>query len=300
MLTSPLVSGKLSPHTVTTEQKTTKHIHKMRTKILLLTAAAFAVGIVASRADSPVYSANVVGYVNTVLQPGQFQMISNPLSNNVSNSAGTVLSGLVGGENVYIWNGSGYYSYGYLGAGNGTGAGGPSDWLDIGSPANIPGDVNVEGNMFAPAPIIAPGIGFFVQNGNASAETNTFTGTVVVTNSVTLFPGHYQMLASSIPIGGVTNSAYGLTNSLVGGENLYVWNGNGYYSYGYLGAGNGISAGGPSDWLDIGTPPNIPGDVNVEGNFFAPNPQINVGQGFFIQNGNASSEVWIQSINVNQ
>jgi len=265
----------------------------MRTKTLLLSAAALlAAGIVSSQAQA-VYSQNVVGYASVVLPSGGFEMFANPFTNG-NNSASNVLTGLVGGETLYIWNGNGYYEYNYLGLGNGTGAGGPSDWLDAGSPTNIPGDVNISGNFFAPTPVLPPGQAFFIQNLGAT-ETNTFTGVVATTNSVTLTSGHYLMLASAIPVGGdISNNIINLTGSLVGGETVYVWNGNGYYNYNYLGAGNGTGAGGPSDWLDAGSPTNIPGDVNISGNFFAPDPQIKVGQGFFILNV-GSSEQWNQS-----
>ena len=70
------------------------------------------------------------------------------------------------------------------------------------------------------------------------------------------------MLASAIPVGGdISNSIINLTQSLQGGENVYVWNGNGYYQYNYLGAGNGTGVGGISDWQDVSSPTNIPGDV---------------------------------------
>jgi len=199
-------------------------------------------------------------------------------------------------ETLYVWYGHGYYEYNYLGAGNGTGAGGISDWLDISSPSNIPGDVNLSGNIFAPTPVLPPGQAFFVLNGNSTAETNTFTGVVATTNSVALAPGVYTMLASAIPVGGnISNNIINLTESLQGGETIFVWSGNGYYQYNYLGAGNGTGAGGPSDWLDSSSPSNIPGDVNVSGNIFAPDPTVTVGQGFFILNGNSGSEQWTQS-----
>jgi hypothetical protein len=265
----------------------------MRTKTLLLSAAALlAAGIVSSQAQA-VYSQNIVGYASVVLQSGVYEMIANPFTNG-NDSASNVLTGLQGGENLYIWNGHGYYQYNYLGAGNGTGAGGISDWLDISSPSNIPGDVNLSGNIFAPTPVLPPGQAFFIQN-LGSNETNTFTGVVATTNSVTLQSGVYTMLASAIPTGGdISNGIINLTESLQGGENIYVWNGHGYYQYNYLGAGNGTGAGGPSDWLDISSPSNIPGDVNISGNIFAPDPTVTVGQGVFILNS-GSSEQWTQS-----
>jgi hypothetical protein len=56
----------------------------MRTKTLLLTAALSVAGIATSLAQTPVYSVNAVGYVNTDLVPG-FNLISNPLDNKAAN-----------------------------------------------------------------------------------------------------------------------------------------------------------------------------------------------------------------------
>jgi hypothetical protein len=273
----------------------------MRTKTLLLSAAALlAAGIVSSQAQA-VYSQNIVGYASVVLQPGVYEMIANPFTNG-NNSASNVLTGLQGGENVSIWNGHGYYQYNYLGLGNGTGAGGISDWQDISTPTNIPGDVALpppnQSYVFAPTPVLPPGQAFFVQN-LGSAETNTFTGVVATTNSVALAPGVYTMLASAIPVGGdISNGIINLTQSLQGGETVFVWNGHGYYQYNYLGAGNGTGAGGISDWQDVSSPTNIPGDVALpppNGSYvFAPDPSLTVGQGFFILNS-GSSEQWTQS-----
>ena len=94
--------------------------------------------------NPPVYSQNIVGYVNTVLPgSGVYSMIANPL-NGTTNAAEAVLPALVGGENLLKWNGAGYYIYSYAGAGVGTGLGFQSDWTDGGSappaPPSIPGD----------------------------------------------------------------------------------------------------------------------------------------------------------------
>ena len=69
--------------------------------------------------------------------------------------------------------------------------------------------------MFAPTPIIRPGMGFFILN-NGATETNTFVGSVVITNSISLLSGAYRIISSAIPVGGGVgaNSIFGLTNVL--------------------------------------------------------------------------------------
>src|ERR1700761_8862396 len=116
----------------------------MRTKTLLIAAAALAAAVTSSNAQSTVYSQNVVGYVNTVLPGGSaLSLVANPL-NGSTNSANVILPALVGGESVLVWSGTGYYLYQYQGAGVGTGLGFQSDWTDNGAtppaPPAIPGD----------------------------------------------------------------------------------------------------------------------------------------------------------------
>ncbi len=283
----------------------------MRTKTLLIAAAALAAAVTSSNAQSTVYSQNVVGYVNTVLPGGSaLSLVSNPL-NGTTNSANTILPALVGGESVLVWSGTGYYFYQYQGAGVGTGLGFQSDWTDNGAfppaPPAIPGDQTdtADGVYWAPTPVLNPGQGFFVQNPGANL-TNTFTGTVITTNSASI-PGSgvLSLVSSAIPVGGniTTNSAINLTASLVGGESVLVWSGTGYYLYQYQGAGVGTGFGFQSDWTDNGAtppaPPAIPGDQTdtADGVYWAPTPSLTVGQGFFVQNPGTTLQ-WKQNINL--
>ena len=275
--------------------------HKMRTNKLLLTAVALvAAGIVSSQAQT-VYSANVVGYVNQVIPGSSSTLICNPLLND-TNGANEVLTALAGGESVLIWNSAGYYVYQFQGAGVGTGLGKQSDWTDGSTPHNIPGDVydSVNQVYWAPQPILAQGEGFFIVNPNGPI-TNTFVGTVIGTNSVSIHASASTLFASTIPVGGnvQTNPAINLTAHFAGGESLLVWNGTGYYVYQFQGAGVGIGAGGQSDWTDGSTPHNIPGDVydSVNQVYWAPAPSVKVGQGFFVNNPNGA-ENWTQGINL--
>jgi hypothetical protein len=219
----------------------------MRTKTLLVAAAALlAAGVVTSEAQ--VYSQNIVGYVNTVLPVGN-TAVSNPLLTG-TNGAEQVLTSLQGGDGLLVWNGAGYSGYTYFGPGN---------WVDS------------NGNS-VPAPTLAQGAGFFYQNGQGVAETNTFVGTVVTTNTVSLPVGN-TLVGSSIPYAAAADST-NFTLPLQGGDGLLIWNGAGYSGYTYFG---------PGTWVDS------------NGNSVAA-PTIGVGAGFFYQNGQGVAETWTESL----
>jgi hypothetical protein len=228
-------------------------------KTLLMAAAALAAGIITSQAQ-PVYSQNIVGYVNTVTPGGGTYLIAVPFNVGVSNGANEVWP-LVGGQPsipdssaLLIWNGSGYTAY--L-----SDSGSPSLWDDNG------------GNAIPNAPLLPVGKGFFLIP--SASTTNLFMGTVAVnvgtSNSMVLPGGGTYLVASAVPYGGVvtngTSSGGGLAlsslNGLPDSSALMVWTGSGYTAY--------LSdSGSPSLWDDNG------------GNSIPNAPTINVGQGFFI------------------
>jgi hypothetical protein len=148
----------------------------MRTKTLLLSAAALAAGVATSMAAN-VYSVNVVGYVNVNVTSG-YNLISNPLDVDGVDNVLTVMPVVADGTVLLPWLTSGSFDspIQYIAAGNG--------WYDTGfNPAtnNIP-----------------PGSSFFIQS--PSAGTITFVGTVVQgTNHQSVTPG-YNFLASVPPI----------------------------------------------------------------------------------------------------
>jgi hypothetical protein len=72
----------------------------MRTKTLLLIAAAAAAGITASNAQ--VYSVNAVGYVNKTVPKGGFALVANPLI--AQTNTVEALFGGHDGLQVFIWN----------------------------------------------------------------------------------------------------------------------------------------------------------------------------------------------------
>jgi hypothetical protein len=274
-------------------------------KTLLIAAATLAAGVIAAQADSPVYSQNIVGYVNTVLPGGSLTLISNPLLGpNGTNDAEQVLSSLVGGETLFIWNNHGYYAYTYNGAGVGTGLGFASDWTDLngGTATAVPGDTYDSANQvyWTQPPQLPQGVSAFLQN-PGSTITNSFVGTVVLasTNSI---PGNNAtaFVASTLPIGGdLENTNFNLP--FVGGETVLVWNNHGYYAYTYNGAGVGTGLGFASDWTDLngGTAAAVPGDTydSVNQVYWTPVLTIGVGTGFLIQNP-GSTLLWKQNLTI--
>jgi hypothetical protein len=163
----------------------------MKTKSLLIAAAALAAGVISSQAQ--VYSQNIVGYVNVVLQGnGNYNLIANPLDDGNGNQLTNLINatglGLFKQSQCLTWNsvGGGYITV------NATGT--PATWA---------------GNATLP-----PGVGFFLRVGKpgdgSPNVTNTFVGSVVVPSagSVTniIYSG-YQIYGSVIPYAGnIANS----------------------------------------------------------------------------------------------
>ena len=225
-------------------------------KTLLMAAAALAAGMISVQAQSTVYSQNIVGYVNQVFPVG-YTLVSNPL-NATNTSAETILPCLQTGDTLLLWNGGGYDILTFLTAGT---------WLDS------------NGNPVG-APNIAPGQGYFYENGQTGPETNTYVGTVQLTNSYTL-PVGYSLIGSTAPIGGSVEDTNLLGNAssttLQTGDTLLLWNGGGYDILTFLTTGT---------WLDSNGNP-----VGA--------PSITVGQGFFYENGQTGPETLQQNVIVN-
>ena|ERR1035437_9777026 len=115
----------------------------MRTKTLLIAAAALAVGVASSMAQT--YSQNIVGYVNTPIPTG-YSLLVAPVSPNTTNNAEAVLPSLESGDVLLVWTGGGYAQDYYSG---------PGDWLDGVTYSSIP------------VPTLSLSQGFFYQNNNA-------------------------------------------------------------------------------------------------------------------------------------
>ena len=226
----------------------------MRTKTLLLSAAAmFAAGIVSSQAQA-VYSQNIVGYASVPAALG-YTMLSTPFNVGVSNGANEIYgANLAEGMVFVIWNGAGYnqtlYSPSLQSAFSL-----PTPWMD-------------QNFNTVPIPTLPPGQGYFLYS--PTAGTNTAAGVVAVnvgaTNNMGLALG-YSMVGSVIPAAGsVTNSIFNAP--VQEGTVFVIWNGAGYTQTLYspsLQSAFGL----PTPWMDQ--------NFNT-----VPAPSLTVGQGFFL------------------
>lgn len=171
----------------------------MRTKILLIAAAALAAGVVASNAQ--VYSANVVGYANVVLSPnGNQNLIANPFDDGNGNQSSNLLSTLPNKSQVLTWNGSGY------------------------NPA-----ITKSGGVWPSSVTLLPGTGFFVKCAGTVPITNTFVGNVIVNSggSVTnVVAVGFNLVGSPIPYAGdaTTDPNINLGANLANKSQLLSWN----------------------------------------------------------------------------
>ena len=206
----------------------------MRTKALLSAAAALAVGAFTAHAQGPVYSVNIVGYVNVDLNPG-FNMVANPLDNG-TNTVPTLFSSLPDFSTVFKFTGGAYE----------------------------PGNTLIFGAWGDPNQTLFPGEGAFVNNAGATTNTVTFVGEVVgdggSTNS--LISG-FNMVSSISPVAGGLTADLGLTPNDF--DTVFEFE-NGAY---------------------------LPGNTYIFGAWGGGDPQIAVGEAFFISAGSAID--WVQS-----
>ncbi len=190
-------SGIFGAHTVTTEQQIST---KMRTKALLMAAAALAVGITTSNAQ--VYSQNVVGYVTVTVTNGE-NLIANPMDFDGTGTNNTLLTAI--GTNfpsatkAYVFSGGGWQTASF----NGT------KWLGQTALANA---------------ALNPGYGLFLDI-PGSTPTNiaiTLVGSVLsgpFTNNVS---AGVTVLSGIIPTSGTIDTNEGYVPSK--GDKVYTWN----------------------------------------------------------------------------
>lgn len=191
---------KLLTHCFTAENialHTATKIVKMRTKNLLLSAAAVVAGALSVQAQQNVYSVNVVGYVNQVFPAGQLVCIANPLSDG-TNTLNTVLPNFPAKSTAQFWTGSGF------------------------TPAS-------KATTWSPDVSIPPGVGFFVNS--KSAYTNTYVGAVSVASGASttnsLPAGVLVLVGSPVPYAGDLNDT-NLNLNLPAKSSAQFWNGAGY------------------------------------------------------------------------
>lgn len=170
----------------------------MRTKNLLLSAAALVAGALSVQAQSNVYSVNVVGYVNIPFAQNALSLIATPLDNGTNNLT-SLFPNAANGSQVQVWNGAGFQvaqkTFG-----------------------------NWNTNLVVP-----PGTGFFFKSG--SNMTNTFVGNVAVstgaTNTIALPANTLVLVGSPLPIADNLTGT-NLNLQLANGSQIQVWNGSGF------------------------------------------------------------------------
>jgi len=174
----------------------------MRTKTLLIAAAALAATVIASEAQT-VYSANIVGYVNVICPANTLVLTSNPLDDG-TNMANDLLGSLPNKSSIQIWNGSGF---------------------------NL---ISKGASGFTGNPPLPVGTGFFIKS--VSNFTNTFVGNVIplvgATTTNNLPAGALVLVGSTLPVGGTFNdvgtNTINLIATLPNKSSIQIWNGTGF------------------------------------------------------------------------
>jgi hypothetical protein len=168
----------------------------MRTKTLILAAAALAAGLASSVAQSNVYSINIVGYYNVTLPANTKVLCANQLDDG-TNQANDLLGGLANGSSVQYWNGSAFVAS------------------------------SKSAGAYAGNPSLPPGSGFFVTS--KALYTNTFIGTAPMSNSLAMTANVKVLVGSRIPFSGNANDPIGSNSlnlaSLPNGSAIQYWNG---------------------------------------------------------------------------
>ncbi|MEI6195092.1 MAG: hypothetical protein WCS42_12265 [Verrucomicrobiota bacterium] len=272
----------------------------MKSKTLLIAAAALAAGIISSQAQS-VYSQNVVGYVNlTITNNALYTVTALQLQCGVSNGLNEVFSSFgpaQSGDTVFLWDSTGQqfagggYNFYWDPSLNG-GAGGPS-WYDQAG----------NGSLLTSYPKIKVGSSAFIQGSGIvnPSDTLTLVGQVSIASGTTnslpfLGGGFYSLVGSQLPQAG---GLVGLGLVPPDGTLAFIWNpvtqafkGGGYAYYEQFGwydqAGNGA--------LVTGTGVTFTNSYGVWSDI-----PVKVGDGVFVQGGVGGSGTtnWVQSFNNN-
>jgi len=235
----------------------------MRTKTLLIAAAALAATVTASKAQT-VYSQNVVGYINETITNGTLVMSANQLDTGSNTLNNVFQSGLVSGkQQILEWNGAGYNTYTYL---NSQASGSGTGWFD--NHLNAVGTTN----------LVQPGYGFFINNGGSATVTLPTVGQVIQgTNIYTIAKG-LAMYSLPEPLAGQALNSTNVNFPVLSGKVQFLtWNGGGYNTYTYL---NSQASGSGTGFFD---------------NHLNPIPSSawpSAGAGFFINNGTSSALYW--------
>jgi hypothetical protein len=213
----------------------------MRTKTLLLGAAALAAGVMTSMAQN-VYSVNVVGYINVPLATG-YNLINNQLDVDGVDNVETVFPNVPNGCQILQWGGATFLpSITFF-----TGAG----WFDQ--------SLNPATNN------VYPGSSFFLYN-PGSVTNVTIVGTVIQGTNTTKVPSGYSFDAVIPPVASDLDTN-GFPTTINGLQYSTFSNGTYTASYTYFsGAG----------WFDQGLNQVFP-TPNVAQGFLIYNPTATTG-----------------------
>jgi hypothetical protein len=172
----------------------------MRTKTLLIAAAALAVGVTSSMAQA-VYSQNVVGYVNIPVPASTKVLIANQL-NTTNNTIGNLLPSVAPNTQLFKFN-NGYTAYGF-------------DELDLSWTPNANATLNPGEGCFLISPV---------------ATTLTFVGEVMQGSLTNTLPTGVKVLRSSmVPQAGLISATLGLPGEA--NDQLFTFSG-GFTAYGF-------------------------------------------------------------------
>jgi len=181
----------------------------MKTKTLLIAAAALAAGIMTSQAQ--VYSQNIVGYINIPLTNSTgFTLVANQLDldgTGTNNSIYSVVgTNLPSGSKVEAWNGATFKVSSFNG----------SAW-------------NVNTQVITNS--MNPGSGFFIFT---PTPTNiTLVGNVITGTNHYAIPAGFEIVSSSGPVAGGIQTGLGYNPSV--NDQVEVWNGASFKVHTYNG-----------------------------------------------------------------
>lgn len=260
----------------------------MRTKTLVVAAAALAVGIISSQAQ--VYSQNIVGYYNLTVPGNGYTLVGQQLNLDNTNSISSIFGGglvsdpnAVNNTELLLWN-TGEQEYQTLYYFNATDA--ANDWS--GAAGFYDG-----GGTFYSNPLPPGGAAFLYNYANGTPLAVTMVGSVLqATNVYTIVQG-YNLFSLAAPIS--TNLVSPLGNfagysdpNAVENDELLTWN-TSEQEYQTLWYFNAVDAGndwsGPAGFYDGG------------GTYYAAAPDV--GTGFFINHQVAGTEYWTNVFNFN-
>jgi len=266
----------------------------MKTKTLLIAAAALAAGVISSQAQ--VYSQNIVGYVNVSLKPG-FTFLSNPLdasgSGAVNNSATNVIlnpfnsgtqSGPLDGSTLLLWNGTGYNTF----------------YFDSNPGDTTTGFTDSNGNPL-PTPNLPAGLGFYINNVSVTTNVVSIVGSVrgvnstIITNTVIIPNQAFSFIGSATPIGGDLETNLMLANPFNVGTQSGPLDGCKILIPNYNSAGILISYN--TFVFDANPGDTTTGFTDNNGNPL-PAPILPVAGAAFFNNNNNAPITWSQTLNV--